>query len=148
MYVDEEAPKANAEDTCDRAQQRISRVSLTPMTKHRSFSKSRDNISLSAKESGSSSDLDNTSTQEEQKSVPSALSIAAKQVSCHHKMMKKLFLSENCVHQGSTLTFLKVALASKLVKITRQCALFVSHKENINMLSSNNSTMFFKLYTF
>ncbi|XP_068760421.1 myotubularin-related protein 13-like [Montipora capricornis] len=91
LYVNEEAPKANAEDTSDRAQQRISRASLTPLTKHRSFSKSRDNISLSAKESGSSSDLDNTSTQEEQKSVPSALSIAAKQLKKwpHYSKMEK-----------------------------------------------------------
>ena len=79
LYVDEEAPKANAEDTLDRREQRVSRNSLTPIVKHRSFSRSRDNLALSPKESGSSSDLEQP-VQAEQKPVPSALSIAAKQV--------------------------------------------------------------------
>lgn len=77
--MDEEAPKANAEETLDRKDQRISRSSLTPIIKHRSFSRSKDNLSLSPKESGSSSDLEQPA-QAEQKPVPSALSIAAKQV--------------------------------------------------------------------
>lgn len=76
----EEAPKANAEETLDRKDQRTSRSSLTPVTKHRSFSRSKDNLSLSPKDSGSSSDIEQPS-QAEQKPVPSALSIAAKQVS-------------------------------------------------------------------
>ncbi|XP_074605890.1 myotubularin-related protein 13-like [Acropora palmata] len=79
LYVDEEAPKANAEDTTDRVQQRISRSSLTPRAKHRSFSKSRDNISQLVRDSGSSNELENIA-QQEQKPVPSALSIAAKQL--------------------------------------------------------------------
>lgn len=79
LYVDEEAPKANAEETLERKDQRISRSSLTPITKHRSFSRSKDNLALSPKDSGSSSDLEKPS-QVEQKPVPSALSIAAKQV--------------------------------------------------------------------
>lgn len=79
LYVDEEAPKANAEDTTDRLQQRISRISLTPRAKHRSFSKSRENISQLVRDSGSSNELENIA-QQEQKPVPSALSIAAKQV--------------------------------------------------------------------
>lgn len=87
LYVDEEAPKANAEDTSDRMQQRISRISLTPLAKHRSFSKSRDNISLSVRDCGSSSELENIA-QQEQKPVPSALSIAAKQVGGY---MKRVF---------------------------------------------------------
>lgn len=79
LYVDEEAPKANAEDTLERKEQRTSWSSLTPLAKHRSFTKSRDNLSSTPKDSGSSSDLDQSS-QVEQKPVPSALSIAAKQV--------------------------------------------------------------------
>ena len=80
MYVDEEAPKAITEDTLDRKDhQRTSRASLTPVTKHRSFSRSRDNLACQPKESGSSSDLEQPK-QVEQKLVPSALSIAAKQV--------------------------------------------------------------------
>lgn len=79
MYVDDEAPKAITEDTLDRRDQRISRASLTPVTKHRSISRSRDNLASQPKESGSSSDLEQPK-QAEQKPVPSALSIAAKQV--------------------------------------------------------------------
>lgn len=79
MYVDEEAPKAITEDTLDRKDQRTSRASLTPVTKHRSISRSRDNLASQPKESGSSSDLEQPK-QAEQKPVPSALSIAAKQV--------------------------------------------------------------------
>lgn len=80
LYVDEEAPKANAEETLDRKEQRTSRTSLTPLAKHRSFTRSRDNLSSSPKDSGSSIDIDRSS-QAEQKPIPSALSIAAKQVS-------------------------------------------------------------------
>jgi len=79
LYVDEEAPKAITEDTLDRKDQRTSRASLTPVTKHRSISRSRDNLASQPKESGSSSDLEQPK-QAEQKPVPSALSIAAKQV--------------------------------------------------------------------
>lgn len=79
LYVDDEAPKAITEDTLDRKDQRISRASLTPVTKHRSISRSRDNLASQPKESGSSSDLEQPK-QAEQKPVPSALSIAAKQV--------------------------------------------------------------------
>ena len=79
LYVDEEAPKANAEETLDRKEQRTSRSSLTPVTKHRSFTRSRDNLSLSPRDSGSSGDVEQSS-QAVQKPVPSALSIAAKQV--------------------------------------------------------------------
>ncbi|XP_020625172.1 myotubularin-related protein 13-like isoform X2 [Orbicella faveolata] len=79
LYVDEEAPKANAEETLDGKEQRTSRSSLTPVTKHRSFTKSRDNLSLSPRDSGSSGDVEQSS-QAVQKPVPSALSIAAKQL--------------------------------------------------------------------
>ena len=79
LYVDEEAPKANAEETLERKEQRTSRSSLTPVTKHRSFARSRDNLSLSPRDSGSSGDVEQSS-QAVQKPVPSALSIAAKQV--------------------------------------------------------------------
>ena len=81
LYVDEEAPKANAEETLDTKEQRTSRSNLTPVTKHRSFSRSKDNLSLSPRDSGGSSDVEKPS-QAEQKPVPSALSIAAKQVCC------------------------------------------------------------------
>ena len=60
--MDEEAPRANAEETLDRMEQRTSRSS---------FTRSRDNLSLSLRDSGSSVDVEQSSR---------ALSIAAKQV--------------------------------------------------------------------
>ena len=79
LYVDEEAPKANAEDASDTGELRLSHSSMTPLTKHRSFTSSRTNLTSTLKESSSATDVQHSS-RATQKPVPSALSIAAKQV--------------------------------------------------------------------
>lgn len=120
LYVDEEAPKANAEETLDRKEQRTSRSSLTPVTKHRSFARSRDNLSLSPRDSGSSVDVVESS-QSVQKPVPSALSIAAKQV-CVFFIISILFelllgIYMNCVLAVLEMTVCHWTLSDQICEI-------------------------------
>ena len=78
LYAVGEAPKANAEDTLEK-KERSSRGSMTPLTKHRSFTGSQ-----TLRESGRESDTASECTEAAratQKPAPSALDIAAKQVS-------------------------------------------------------------------
>ena len=79
--MDEEAPKANAEDTLE---QRTSRGSMTPLSKHRSLTGSLTNVGPKASDIASTSGNESQSIGKlTQKPAPTALRIAAKQVTQH-----------------------------------------------------------------
>ena len=80
LYVDEEPPKANAEDTSEKQW-----IGNSPLVKHRSFTGSATNIGVRSSDSAnaSSSEAPSIGKITQAKAAPSALRIAAKQVSKH-----------------------------------------------------------------
>jgi len=80
LYIVEEAPRANEEDSLDKPiENRSSRSSLTPSMKHRSFSRGEGSGS-SDTEMDSKSSTKGAGRTSGSKPAPSALDIAAEQV--------------------------------------------------------------------